>query len=125
MKGHMSTVSPLSELDLQSFFFPRTLQRQFPETCLFIQVSVAARYRLTSISKKDNSTLLRFTSVHSFQLCYIAELLRERRATCDLLSLEGGGFKLNDAACAAHCLTKWSQGYRGGRCVNGICVCRK
>jgi len=69
--------------------------------------------------------LLLCTSLHSFKICFIAELLRQRRATCDLLSFEIRGFKFNHAACAAHCLTKWKKGYRGGRCVNGICKCRK
>jgi len=78
-----------------------------------------------SISQKDESMVLRCMSSHSSKLCYIAELMREKRATCDLLTFEFRGIKLNDSACAAHCLTKWSQGYRGGRCVNGICVCRK
>jgi hypothetical protein len=90
-----------------------------------MQVSVAARYRLKSISQKDKSMLLRCTRLISYKLCYIAELLREKRVTCDLLSFEIGRLKFNDSACAAHCLTKWKQGYRGGRCVNGICVCRK
>lgn len=47
--------------------------------------------------------------------------LREKRATCDLLSFNVAGFSFNDSACAAHCLGK---GKRGGRCKNGICVCR-
>jgi len=71
------------------------------------------------------AVLLRCTSAHASILCYIAELMREKRATCDLLTFEARGIKVNDSACAAHCLTKWRQGYRGGRCVNGICVCRK
>jgi len=69
--------------------------------------------------------LSRCTSPHSSKLRYIAELLRERRVTCDLLSFEAKGVKFNDAPCAAHCLTKWRDGYRGGHCVNGVCVCRK
>ena len=126
MKGHMSTVSHLAKLDLQSSVFFRKLQTRFPETCIFFtQVSAAARYILYSISQKDKYILSRCTSAHSFTLCYIAEHLRERRATCDLLSFEVPLFKLNHAACAAHCLTKWRKGYRGGRCEKGICVCRK
>jgi len=66
--------------------------------------------------------LLRCTSAHSFKLYYIAELLREKRATCGFAAL---GIKLNHAACAARCLTKWRKGYRGGSCVRGKCVCRK
>ncbi|KOX76708.1 Defensin-1 [Melipona quadrifasciata] len=42
---------------------------------------------------------------------------RQRRVTCDLLS----GF-VEHSACAANCL---SMGKAGGRCENGICICRK
>jgi len=66
--------------------------------------------------------LLRCTSAHSFKLCYVAELLRERRGICGFAAF---GLKLNHAACAARCLTKWKQGIRGGRCINGTCMCRK
>nr|WAB21906.1 defensin [Mylabris quadripunctata] len=45
-----------------------------------------------------------------------------RRVTCDVLSFEAKGVKLNHAACAAHCL---AMGKRGGRCNNGVCVCRR
>ena len=76
-------------------------------------------------SHNGMSILFSCKSAHSSKQCFVAEHLRERRATCDLLSFEIKGFKLNDSACAAHCLTKWQQGYRGGRCENGICVCRK
>ncbi|CAD1472414.1 unnamed protein product, partial [Heterotrigona itama] len=44
---------------------------------------------------------------------------RQRRVTCDLLSFKG---VVGDSACAANCL---SMGKAGGRCNNGICVCRK
>ncbi|XP_030379884.1 sapecin [Scaptodrosophila lebanonensis] len=45
--------------------------------------------------------------------------IRQRRATCDLLS----GFGVNHGACAAHCVLR---GNRGGYC-NGkaVCVCRR
>ncbi|CAG9771239.1 unnamed protein product [Ceutorhynchus assimilis] len=45
-----------------------------------------------------------------------------KRATCDLLSFEIAGFKLNDAGCAANCLR---LGRKGGSCnSNKVCVCR-
>ncbi|XP_050307093.1 defensin, isoforms B and C-like [Anthonomus grandis grandis] len=45
-----------------------------------------------------------------------------KRATCDLLSFEVAGVKLNDSACAAHCLTLKKK---GGHCnANKVCVCR-
>lgn len=54
-------------------------------------------------------------------LKYLGESLLETRVTCDLLSSEAGGVKLNDAACAGHCLLK---GKKGGHCNGGICQCR-
>ncbi|CAG9769367.1 unnamed protein product [Ceutorhynchus assimilis] len=49
--------------------------------------------------------------------------IRVRRATCDLLSFEIKGIKINDSACAAHCITR---GKRGGYCNDyKVCVCRK
>nr|P81462.1 RecName: Full=Defensin [Bombus pascuorum] len=39
--------------------------------------------------------------------------------TCDLLSIKGVA---EHSACAANCL---SMGKAGGRCENGICLCRK
>ncbi|KAK9509724.1 hypothetical protein O3M35_006979 [Rhynocoris fuscipes] len=48
------------------------------------------------------------------------EIERPKRATCDLLSLEIMGFSVNNAACAAHCIT---MGRRGGRCKNAVCHC--
>ncbi|KAJ9594665.1 hypothetical protein L9F63_027354, partial [Diploptera punctata] len=51
--------------------------------------------------------------------------VRAKRATCDLLSFEIGSFKLNDSACAAHCISM-RKGFRGGHCNgNKVCVCRK
>ena len=69
--------------------------------------------------------LLRCTSAHSFKLCHIAEKLRERRVTCDVLSLEARGVKVKDAACAIKCIADQKKKNRGGHCVNGVCVCRK
>ncbi|CAH1108339.1 unnamed protein product [Psylliodes chrysocephalus] len=47
---------------------------------------------------------------------------RVKRLTCDILSVEGKGFKLNDAACAAGCLLKLK---RGGWCdERRVCNCR-
>lgn len=44
---------------------------------------------------------------------------RQKRATCDLLSI----FNVNHAACALHCV---GHGYRGGYCSNkAVCTCRK
>nr|WRI53859.1 defensin [Bombus eximius] len=44
---------------------------------------------------------------------------RQRRVTCDLLSIKGVA---EHSACAANCL---SMGKAGGRCENGVCLCRK
>ncbi|XP_017888632.1 defensin isoform X2 [Ceratina calcarata] len=44
---------------------------------------------------------------------------RQRRVTCDLLSFKGIA---EHSACAANCL---SMGKAGGRCENGVCLCRK
>ncbi|XP_044736089.1 defensin-like [Chrysoperla carnea] len=49
---------------------------------------------------------------------------RQRRVTCDLLSVSTKWGSLNHAACAAHCLSM-GGGRRGGSCKNGVCVCRK
>ncbi|GAB0091790.1 Defensin [Sergentomyia squamirostris] len=44
---------------------------------------------------------------------------RQKRATCDLLSIFGVGH----AACAAHCL---GHGFRGGYCDSkAVCRCRR
>nr|WOJ43254.1 defensin-like protein [Lasioderma serricorne] len=48
--------------------------------------------------------------------------IRQKRATCDLLSFEIAGIKVNDSACAANCLR---MGRRGGNCRNGVCHCRR
>lgn len=43
---------------------------------------------------------------------------RARRATCDLIS----GTKIENVACAAHCI---AMGHKGGYCnSNLICICR-
>lgn len=48
----------------------------------------------------------------------LSELIRQKRATCDLLS----GFGIKHSACAAHCLLR---GNRGGHCNGrGVCECR-
>ncbi|KAG5320355.1 DEF2 protein, partial [Acromyrmex heyeri] len=47
--------------------------------------------------------------------------IRNRRVTCDLLSWKSKWLSINHSACAARCL---SQRRKGGRCRNGICVCR-
>ncbi|CAH1108340.1 unnamed protein product [Psylliodes chrysocephalus] len=50
------------------------------------------------------------------------EHLRVKRFTCDVLSVEAKGVKLNDAACATHCLFR---GKRGGWCdKRRVCNCR-
>ena len=113
---------PCLNLIVKVKLFFETFNLNSLKTAFLTQVSVAARYRLKSISQKDKSMLLRCTNAHSFKLCYIAGLRRERRAICGFAVL---GIKLNHSACAARCLTKWKKGYRGGRCVNGHCVCRK
>ncbi|XP_050506614.1 tenecin-1-like [Diabrotica virgifera virgifera] len=48
---------------------------------------------------------------------------RVKRFTCDVLSVEAKGVKLNDAACAIRCLT---LGKAGGWCDrHKVCNCRK
>ncbi|XP_076242889.1 defensin-2-like [Calliopsis andreniformis] len=49
------------------------------------------------------------------------DLSRPRRVTCDLLSFASKWLSVNHSACAFRCLT---QRRRGGRCQNGVCVCR-
>ncbi|KAF7266948.1 defensin, isoforms B and C-like [Rhynchophorus ferrugineus] len=57
------------------------------------------------------------------ELTQVSEHSRFKRATCDLLSFEAFGIKLNDSACAAHCL---KLGRRGGHCNSRkVCICRK
>ncbi|CAG9859152.1 unnamed protein product [Phyllotreta striolata] len=47
---------------------------------------------------------------------------RVRRFTCDVLSVEAKGVKLNDAACGVHCLF---MGKTGGWCDSRrVCRCR-
>ncbi|XP_044736084.1 defensin coprisin-like isoform X1 [Chrysoperla carnea] len=48
---------------------------------------------------------------------------RQRRVTCDLMSVDTKWGSVNHAACAAHCLSM-GGGRRGGSCSNGVCVCR-
>ncbi|XP_050453530.1 defensin-2-like [Cataglyphis hispanica] len=47
--------------------------------------------------------------------------IRHRRITCDLLSWQSKWLTINHSACAAKCL---AQRRRGGRCRDGICICR-
>ncbi|KAH8299962.1 hypothetical protein KR044_007986 [Drosophila immigrans] len=45
--------------------------------------------------------------------------LRQKRATCDLLS----AFNVNHSACAVHCI---ARRYKGGYCSDkAVCVCRR
>ncbi|XP_017888466.1 defensin-2-like [Ceratina calcarata] len=48
--------------------------------------------------------------------------LRHRRVTCDVLSWSSKWLSINHSACAVRCL---AQRRKGGRCMNGVCVCRK
>nr|CAD7262656.1 unnamed protein product [Timema shepardi] len=50
--------------------------------------------------------------------------VRVKRFTCDVLSVNTPIGSLNHAGCAVHCLTM-GRGYRGGRCRDGVCHCRK
>ncbi|RZC39390.1 holotricin-1 [Asbolus verrucosus] len=52
----------------------------------------------------------------------LAEHVRHKRFTCDVLSAEFGTIKLNHAACATHCLFR----LRGGGYCNArrVCICR-
>ncbi|XP_078046273.1 uncharacterized protein LOC144474822 [Augochlora pura] len=49
------------------------------------------------------------------------DVMRPRRFTCDVLSVQTTWFSANHAACAVRCLF---QRRKGGRCQNGVCVCR-
>ncbi|XP_017770643.1 PREDICTED: defensin [Nicrophorus vespilloides] len=49
---------------------------------------------------------------------------RQRRVTCDLLSVSTPYGSVNHSVCAAHCLAML-KGFRGGRCIDGVCNCRK
>ncbi|PSN30608.1 Tenecin-1 [Blattella germanica] len=53
------------------------------------------------------------------------ELSRVKRVTCDLFSIEFGGIKVNDGACAVKCIAWVGKGYHGGHCKDGICTCNK
>jgi hypothetical protein len=61
-----------------------------------MHVNIAAKYRFKSISQKDMSMLLRCTSLHSSQIGYIAEHLREKRAICKYPTLK-------NSLCVIHC----------------------
>ncbi|XP_017791531.1 PREDICTED: defensin-2-like [Habropoda laboriosa] len=47
--------------------------------------------------------------------------IRERRVTCDVLSWQSQWLSINHSACAVRCLT---QRRKGGRCQDGVCICR-
>lgn len=53
---------------------------------------------------------------------FIGSVVRQKRLTCDLLSLEILGVALKHSACAAHCI---AIGRKGGACEDGVCVCRR
>nr|CAM92111.1 hypothetical protein [Eristalis tenax] len=62
---------------------------------------------------------LEFVGEHDLEAVADGTGLRQKRATCDLLSF----LNVKDAACAAHCLAK---GYRGGYCDGRkVCNCRR
>ncbi|KAG7208426.1 hypothetical protein KM043_014656 [Ampulex compressa] len=67
---------------------------------------------LYELKKIEDETKYETTEVAPF---------RQRRVTCDLLSFESKWLTVNHSACAASCL---AQRRRGGRCRDGICVCR-
>ncbi|OXU26901.1 hypothetical protein TSAR_014286 [Trichomalopsis sarcophagae] len=46
---------------------------------------------------------------------------RARRFTCDVLSFKSMWVSPNHSACAVRCL---AQRRKGGKCKNGVCVCR-
>nr|AFJ22694.1 defensin 2-2a3 precursor [Nasonia vitripennis] len=46
---------------------------------------------------------------------------RDRRFSCDVLSLQSKWVSPNHSACAVRCL---AQRRKGGKCKNGDCVCR-
>lgn len=48
-------------------------------------------------------------------------LSRQKRITCDLLSMSYHGISLQNSACAGHCMLR---GYLGGMCRFGVCRCR-
>ncbi|XP_020279111.1 defensin-2-like [Pseudomyrmex gracilis] len=47
--------------------------------------------------------------------------VRQARLTCDVFSWQSKWLSINHSACAMKCLF---QGRRGGRCRDGVCVCR-
>lgn len=49
---------------------------------------------------------------------------RFRRVTCDLASISLPWGSANHSFCAANCLAML-KGYKGGRCIDGVCHCRK
>ncbi|OXU26905.1 hypothetical protein TSAR_014290 [Trichomalopsis sarcophagae] len=46
---------------------------------------------------------------------------RARRFSCDVLSFQSKWVSPNHSACAVRCL---AQRRKGGKCKNGVCVCR-
>ncbi|KAH0944877.1 hypothetical protein HN011_004500 [Eciton burchellii] len=48
--------------------------------------------------------------------------VRHRRLTCDFFSWQSKWLTPNHSVCAAKCI---AQHRRGGRCRDGICICRK
>jgi len=112
MKGHMSTTSPLSKRSSKLSFIFENFNLIPWNIHFFIQVSVAARYRLKTVSQKDKPMLLRCKSLHSFKICYIAELLPESRVTCLPPA--------NNRICNARCR---DRGFRSGECDKFICRC--
>ncbi|XP_078051975.1 uncharacterized protein LOC144478131, partial [Augochlora pura] len=46
---------------------------------------------------------------------------RSRRFTCDVLSFQTRWFRVGNMACALRCRV---QRRKGGRCQNGVCICR-
>jgi len=57
--------------------------------------------------------------------CLVSEHgVRVKRVTCDLLSFQSKWVTPNHSACAAHCLALF-KGFKGGRCRDAVCHCRK
>ncbi|XP_018320171.1 tenecin-1 [Agrilus planipennis] len=55
---------------------------------------------------------------------HTAQVIRTKRATCDLLSVQAFGASVGHSACAAHCLAM-RGGRKGGYCSSkGVCICR-
>lgn len=76
--------------------------------------------------KRNVRTLNTLCSYVKLHVCFTEPTHgdRHRRVTCDLLSVSTKIGSLNHAACAAHCLIMM-KGYRGGRCIDGVCNCRR